>query len=69
MYWCKQTEISNNKPTLKNISLTIRSGEFWVIYGHVGCGKSTLLKSIIGEIPAYTGTFNILDNLNIAFVE
>jgi len=33
---------------LKNINLTIPSGEFVVILGPSGCGKTTLLRIIAG---------------------
>ena len=35
-----------------NISLDIRSGEFFVLLGPSGCGKTTLLRMIAGfELP------------------
>jgi len=37
---------------LKNISLKIEAGDFWLIRGHSGSGKSTFLKLIYGaELP------------------
>lgn len=43
---------ANGSIGLKNISLTIGAGEFWLITGHSGSGKSTLLKLLYGgELP------------------
>lgn len=42
-------------PTLKNINLEIRPGEFLSIVGPSGCGKSTLLRLIAGLIPPSEG--------------
>lgn len=39
------------KPTLKNIDLTIYEGEKILILGPSGCGKSTLMNCINGIIP------------------
>lgn len=47
---------------LKNISLTIRSGEFLTLLGPSGCGKSTLLRIIAGLEPASGGSVYIDDN-------
>ena len=47
---------------LKNISLTIRSGEFLTLLGPSGCGKSTLLRIIAGLEPASAGSVYIDDN-------
>jgi len=37
------------RPVLKGISLTVRSGEFWVIHGKNGSGKTTLLRTLYGD--------------------
>lgn len=43
-----------NEPTLRDISLTINSGEIIVISGNNGCGKSTLSACITDIIPTIT---------------
>lgn len=46
---------------LRDISFSIKSGEFVVIIGPSGCGKSTLLHSILGLEPPTTGKVVVLD--------
>ena len=48
-YYTKKKEIE----AIKNISLTIKEGEFIAIVGPSGCGKSTLLN-IIGALDTKT---------------
>lgn len=41
---------------LEDISLSVAPGEFVCILGSSGSGKSTLVKSIIGQLPATSGS-------------
>jgi branched-chain amino acid transport system ATP-binding protein len=43
-------------PVLYDVSLSIASGESIGILGHNGMGKTTLLRSLIGALPATSGT-------------
>ncbi|CAK9185095.1 unnamed protein product [Ilex paraguariensis] len=47
------------KPTLRNVSLEVRSGEKVAICGEVGSGKSTLLAAILGEVPNIQGSIQV----------
>lgn len=52
---------------LKNISLSVESGEFIAIVGPSGCGKSTLLSLISGLILPESGQIRINGTENNAF--
>jgi iron(III) transport system ATP-binding protein len=44
------------KPTLKNITLSLKPGEHLSVMGESGCGKSTLLKVVYGLLDVNEGT-------------
>ncbi len=44
-----------SKPVIKNLSWTVRQGDFWLLKGHNASGKSTLLKLITGVLKPNSG--------------
>ena len=44
-----------DEAVLKNLSLSVREGEFLSLLGPSGCGKTTLMKSIAGILPPRGG--------------
>ena len=57
----KNYKINKNEvqEVLKDINLTLKSGEFVCIYGESGSGKSTLMNIIGGLDDDYIGTVTI----------
>jgi NitT/TauT family transport system ATP-binding protein len=53
----KEVSTANQEPFVifKNISLTVREGEFVSVVGPSGCGKTTLLRVINGLLPPSSG--------------
>lgn len=50
----------NDVVVLKNVSVTIDSGQLVYLTGKVGSGKSSFLKSLYGEIPIAAGQAEVL---------
>ena len=44
-----------DRVVLRNITLTVRSGEFWFFLGPNGSGKTTLLRAFLGLLPPRGG--------------
>ena len=39
----------DGEPVLRDVGLSIRRGEFWVVHGENGAGKTTLLRTLYGD--------------------
>ena len=48
------------EPLIKPMSMKVPRAKLTIIVGPVGCGKTVLLKSLLGEIPALSGTVQLL---------
>jgi energy-coupling factor transport system ATP-binding protein len=57
----------SGKTVLDNCSLTVPSGEFWMLLGTNGSGKSTLLRLLAGLLPPQSGEIHIHGGLGIVF--
>src|SRR5262249_36539780 len=44
------------KPVLQGLEIEVREGEIVAVIGRNGAGKSTLMKSLIGLVPAMSGS-------------
>lgn len=58
----------SDEETLKDISLTIRTGEKIAIVGHNGSGKTSLIKCLLGLYPVTKGKI-LYDDLNINLIK
>lgn len=63
----KDLSIGYTKPILKPISFEVRHNQKVAIIGHNGIGKSTLLKSLMQEIPSFSGTFKFANSADILY--
>lgn len=66
-------EILSQKPkanqlTLSRINLSIKKGSLVAVVGNVGSGKSSLLYSLLGEMQKISGSVNISDDQQLAYV-
>lgn len=56
-----KTKQGRTVPILNDCSLSIPSGEFWMLLGPNGCGKSTLLKVCnILHVPVFFAIFSFI---------
>ena len=51
-------------PVLRQVSLSVREGEFVGLLGPSGSGKTTLLRTLLGAVPLYRGTA-VVDGLEV----
>uniref|UniRef100_K3X5W9 Uncharacterized protein n=1 Tax=Globisporangium ultimum (strain ATCC 200006 / CBS 805.95 / DAOM BR144) TaxID=431595 RepID=K3X5W9_GLOUD len=58
--------IDLNAPVLRNINVSVKSGELLAVVGHVGSGKSTLLSGILGDARCSRG--NVFLRGSVAYV-
>lgn len=62
-------EIGYNSSLLGKLNLLIKHNEKVAILGRNGVGKSTLLKTLMGIIPAISGSFKFNNSADINFFE
>lgn len=65
----KDLVIGYDKPLSKPLNLLLERGQRVAIVGSNGIGKTTLLKSLLGEIPAISGSVNLGGNQFIGYFE
>ena len=58
---------STDQPILRNCSLQVPQGEFWMLLGTNGSGKSTLLRVISRLLTAQSGTIWVKEPLGFVF--
>ncbi|MBE9032975.1 energy-coupling factor ABC transporter ATP-binding protein [filamentous cyanobacterium LEGE 11480] len=58
---------SDDRPVLKDCSLAVPRGEFWMLLGTNGCGKSTLLRLLAGLLERRSGDVNLAPPVGFVF--
>lgn len=59
---------AKDRPILKDLSLTIDSGEFIIIAGSNGCGKSTIFRLLMEYVRPDSGTIKKSPGIAIAYI-
>ncbi len=57
------------RPIVRDVDLSVRSGEVVALLGANGSGKSTLVKAMVGLHPLSTGTINLFGSPLTGFRE
>ena len=55
----ENTSVGYSNPLIKNINLSLETGNLYCIAGVNGSGKSTLLKSILQDVPIINGSVKL----------
>ncbi|REK77045.1 ABC-F family ATP-binding cassette domain-containing protein [Paenibacillus paeoniae] len=63
----KDLVIGYSEPLSRPLDLRMERGQKIALVGANGIGKTTLLRSILGEIPAVSGSAELGDNLEIGY--
>ncbi|RJE90250.1 ABC transporter ATP-binding protein [Paenibacillus sp. 1011MAR3C5] len=63
----KDLVIGYSEPLSRPLDLRMERGQKIALVGANGIGKTTLLRSILGEIPAVSGSVELGDNLEIGY--
>ncbi len=69
IFEAKSLVIGYDEPLCRPIDLLMERGQKIAIVGANGIGKTTLLRSLLGEIPALSGSVTKGDHLNIGYFE
>ncbi|WP_371068498.1 ABC-F family ATP-binding cassette domain-containing protein [Sediminibacillus sp. JSM 1682029] len=61
--------IGYDEPLSRPLNLSMERGQKIALYGANGIGKTTLFRSILGEIPAVSGSVQLGEHLHIGYFE
>lgn len=59
----------DDEALVKNINIEVRIGEKIAVIGPNGRGKSTLVKTLVNQIPAINGTFQLGSNVDVGYYD
>lgn len=69
IFECKNLRIGYDKPLVNEIDFTFFGGDHYAILGDNGTGKTTFIKTILNQIPPYSGKVNFYDTFNIGYLK
>jgi zinc transport system ATP-binding protein len=53
----------DGEAVVRDVTLTLKAGEYWCLIGPNGCGKSTLLRGLLGLLPPRAGALDVAPRL------
>ena len=69
LFEAKDLVIGYDEALSRPLNLSMERGQKIALYGANGIGKTTLLRSILGEIPAISGSVQLGEHLHIGYFE
>jgi len=65
----KQLVVGHLQPLITPLDYIIQKGDKIGILGDNGCGKTTFIKTLLGQLPALSGSFRSSDNIKVAYFD
>jgi ATP-binding cassette subfamily F protein uup len=62
-------QVGFDKPLIAPLTYIVQKGDKIGVLGNNGCGKTTFIKTLLGQIPPYSGKFSASENIEVAYFD